>query len=79
MKTILNYQIEIYEKLIKEYPDYEPDVIEIMMTDYVYLEYGYDREAVRAAINKINIQDDQEFQEIMKRIDSIHNSSFLNN
>lgn len=49
-----------------------------MVTDYVYLEYGYDREAIRAAINKNNIQEDPEFTEIMKRIESIQNSSFLN-
>jgi hypothetical protein len=49
-----------------------------MVTDYVYLEYGYDREAIRAAINKINLNEDPEFNDIMKRIENIQNNSFLN-
>jgi hypothetical protein len=49
-----------------------------MVTDYVYLEYGFDREAIRAAINNNNLLDDPEFSEIMARIESIRNSSFLN-
>ncbi len=49
-----------------------------MVTDYVYSEYGYDREAIRASINKNNIQEDQQFMNILKRIESFQDSSFLN-
>jgi hypothetical protein len=79
LKLILTYQCEIYEKLVREYQNYEPDIIEIMVTDHVYIEYGYDRETIRAAIMKSNIQDDPEFEEIIKRMDSLQpNTSFLN-
>lgn len=71
LKICLIYKIEIYDKLIKKYADYEQDVIKIMMTNYVYLQYGYDREGIRAAINKINIEDNTEFQEIRKRDEAI--------
>jgi hypothetical protein len=49
-----------------------------MVTDYVYSYYGFDREAIRAAIMKHNIQEDPEFSEILKWLESIKNSSFLN-
>lgn len=49
-----------------------------MVTDSMYMEYGYDREAIRAAIETCNIKDDPEFTETVKRIESIRNSSFLN-
>lgn len=49
-----------------------------MVTDYVYLEYGFDREAIRAAILKHNIKEDPEFGEILRWLESIKNSSFLN-
>lgn len=49
-----------------------------MVTDHVYLEYGYDREAIRAAINKYFNKDDIEFDEIIERLENIQNNSFLN-
>jgi hypothetical protein len=49
-----------------------------MVTDYVYLEYGFDREAIRAAVIKHNIQEDVDFSEILRWLESIKNSSFLN-
>ena len=49
-----------------------------MVTDYVYSEYGYDREAIRAAIIKNNIQEDPQFKDILKKLQSFQNNTFLN-
>jgi hypothetical protein len=49
-----------------------------MVTDYVYLEYGYDREAIRAAIIKNNIQEDPHFKDVLKILESFQNNTFLN-
>jgi hypothetical protein len=49
-----------------------------MVTDQIYSEFGYDREAIKAAINNKNIYEDPDFADIIRRMDSIRNSSFLN-
>jgi hypothetical protein len=78
LKLVLNYQSEVYESLIRKYPNYKADVIEIMVADFVYKEYGYDREAIRAGIIEYKIQDDPEFKDVLSKIHAIQENSFLN-
>ena len=42
------------------------DIIEIMMIDCVYEEYGLDREAIKAAIKKHDIKNDKEFKDMIR-------------
>ncbi len=48
------------------------------MTDYVYLEFGYDKEALRAALIKWNVDEDEDFEEYTNALEVIRDSSFLN-
>ncbi len=56
----------------------KPEVLKIVVIDYVYLEFGYDKEALRAAIIKWNVDEDEEFEPYMNGLDVIRDSSFLN-
>ena len=49
-----------------------------MVIDYVYQEYGLDRDAIKSSIKKVNIHEDKDFEDVISRIDSCQNSSFLN-
>ena len=48
------------------------------MTDYVYLEFGYDKEALRSAIIKWNIVEDEDFENFTDLLEILRDSSFLN-
>ena len=49
-----------------------------MVTDFVYLEYGLDREAIKAAIKKHNIYKDLNFEKIIQKLENFQNNSFIN-
>ena len=52
-------------------------MISVIVTDYIYAEFGLDREAIRAAILHHNIAEDAEFFEILQSIEKLQNSSFF--
>eukprot|EP00340_Litonotus_pictus_P000604 CAMPEP_0170519478 /NCGR_PEP_ID=MMETSP0209-20121228/4878_1 /TAXON_ID=665100 ORGANISM="Litonotus pictus, Strain P1" /NCGR_SAMPLE_ID=MMETSP0209 /ASSEMBLY_ACC=CAM_ASM_000301 /LENGTH=459 /DNA_ID=CAMNT_0010805373 /DNA_START=407 /DNA_END=1786 /DNA_ORIENTATION=+ len=78
LKNILQFQLESCQELMQKYPDLNNDVLEIIVTDTTYSEYGFDREAIRAAIQKHEIYNDHSFEEIINKLDEFKNSSFLN-
>ena len=78
LKNILLFQLETYQSLINQYPDYNNDVLEIIVTDTVYSEFGFDKEAIRAAIQKHEIHNDKSFDEIIYKLEEFRNTSFLN-
>jgi len=78
LQKVLQYQCEIYEKLINQFPSYEIDLVEIMVTDHVYLEYGLDREAIKAAIKKFSLYQDDEFIKVKSKLENFQNNSFIN-
>ena len=49
-----------------------------MVTDHVYLEYGLDREAIKAAIKKHNVYDDNNFENVIVKLEKFQNNSFIN-
>lgn len=48
-----------------------------MVTDFVYLEYGLDREAIKSGIKKHNIYEDLNFGNIIKKLENFQNNSFI--
>ncbi len=54
------------------------NILRVVLTDYVYLEFGYDKEALRAAMNKWNVEEDDEFEEYSNALEVIRDTSFLN-
>ena len=49
-----------------------------MVTDHVYLEFGLDREAIKAALKKYSLNEDEEFTKIKEKLDNFQNDSFIN-
>ena len=49
-----------------------------MVTDHVYLEYGLDREAIKAALKKFSIYQDEEFSKVRQKLENFQNNSFIN-
>lgn len=78
LKNILQFQLEAYKQIKTENPDLKPEVVEIIVIDKVYLEFGFDKEAIRAAIQKHQITNDSSFDILMKKLDQYRNESFLN-
>lgn len=78
LKNILNFQLETYQDLMNKYQELSNDVLEIIVTDTVYSEFGFDREAIRAAIQKHDIYKDKSFEEVIYKLEEYRNSSFLN-
>jgi hypothetical protein len=78
LKNILQFQLEAFNELKKEYPDLKPEVMEIIVIDKVYGEFGFDKEAIRAAIQKHQVNSDSSFEIIMKKLNEYKNESFLN-
>jgi hypothetical protein len=54
------------------------DMIEVMVVDYTYLEYGFDREAIKSAMNKHNIFESDSFIVYLNKLDEYQKNSFLN-
>ena len=54
------------------------DIIEVIVIDYTYIEYGFDREAMKAAEIKHSIEEDPEFQECLKKLSEFQKDAFLN-
>ena len=78
LKKILHLQLETFTELIQTYPQLSNDVMEIIVTDKVYSEFGFDKDAIRAAITKHDIVHDKAFEEILLKLEDFRNSSFLN-
>jgi hypothetical protein len=53
-------------------------VIEIIVTDHVYQEFGLDREAIKAAIKKHKVNEDLEFENVVDKLENFQNNSFIN-
>jgi hypothetical protein len=49
-----------------------------MVTDHVYLEFGLDREAIKAAIKKHNVYQDYNFENVIVKLENFQNNSFIN-
>lgn len=78
LKDILRFQIESFQELSEKYPNLNNEILEVMVTDTVYSKFGFDKEAIRGAIQKHEIDTDQSFEEIISQLDQYRNSSFLN-
>jgi hypothetical protein len=49
-----------------------------MVVDYIYSEYGYDKEAIRAAMKKWNVLEDEYFADYIQTVREVMDNSFLN-
>lgn len=49
-----------------------------MVTDFTYSEFGFDKEAVKAAMRKLEVEDDESFDGILKKLEDYQKNSFLN-
>lgn len=78
LKKILKFQIELFKELQGKHPDLTNEVLEIIVTDHIYYEYGFDKEAIRAAIEKHQIDSDKSFDELIEELDKFRDNSFLN-
>lgn len=54
------------------------DIIEVIVIDYTYVEFGFDREALKAAEIKHSIEDDPEFDIYLKKLSEYQKDAFLN-
>lgn len=54
--------------------------MKIIVNDYVYVEFGLEREIVSKAIDEYKIYDDPLFQDLIEKLEDLHglNHSFLN-
>ncbi len=52
--------------------------MKIILLDYVYFEFGYDKEALRAAIIKWNVDEDDDFEPYLSGLDVIRDTTFIN-
>jgi hypothetical protein len=48
------------------------------MVDYIYAEFGFDKEAIRAAMKKWNVMEDVYFSDCIQPIKTMMDNSFLN-
>lgn len=78
IKEILSFQCEQYKKMSEEYPNLQLDVIEIMVVDLTYEEFGYDKEAIKAAFKKHSIDKDESFFTLISQLREYQQNSFLN-
>ena len=53
------------------------DVLEIIVIDCVYAEFGFDKEAIRAAMMNHKINEDQSFEDLINKLEEYHNNSFV--
>lgn len=78
LKSILEFQLQTFEDYSQKYPQLSQDALEVVVTDKMYIEYGFDKEAVKAAISKHQVYDDSLFEEIIGKLSEFKNTSFLN-
>ena len=52
-------------------------MIEIMVNDHIYLEYGLENECIVACSKKFNINEDPYFRDTVNKIQSYQSSSFV--
>lgn len=78
LKNILSFQIDTFTEYSNIYPELANEIIDIMVTDKTYCEYGFDKEAIRSAINKHQISEDPNFEKILVKLEEFKNCSFLN-
>ncbi len=52
--------------------------MKIILLDHVYFEFGYDKEALRAAIIKWNVDEDDDFEPYLSGLDVIRDTTFIN-
>lgn len=77
IKSILDFQYEIFKKYRKSNPEFNSDVLDIIVCDTVYSELGFDKDAIRAAELKHDIINDPTFESILSKIEEIKNVSFI--
>lgn len=53
------------------------DIVDVMIIDHVYAEYGLDNECIKAAEKKFNIKEDPEFIPIFQKMSQFQNNSFM--
>lgn len=80
IKEILAFQCEEYASLIEQYKELQIDAIDIMIIDHTYEEFGYDKEAIRGAMNKHkdSLDNDRSFEDYMNKIGEYKKNTFLN-
>ena len=74
----MKYQIQAYEDVISKYPQLNKDIIEIIVLDKLYLEFGFEKEAIVAASIKHCITQDESFAEILNQLSEYKDNSMLN-
>ncbi len=57
----------------------QEEVLKIILLDHVFFEFGYDKEALRAAIIKWNVDEDDDFEPYLSGLDIIRDTTFINN
>lgn len=78
LKGILDFQLKAFEEYHSKYPELTSEVLEIIVIDKVYAEYGFDKEAIRAAIAKHHVFHDDSLDGVLSRLDEYRSNSFLN-
>jgi hypothetical protein len=53
------------------------DILEVIVIDYTYVEFGFDREAVKAAEKKNAIDQDPEFVVYLEKLSDFTKDNFL--
>ena len=77
LKNILIFQIEVFNNFSSTNPDLSHEVLEIIVTDKTYAEFGFDKDAIRSAINKHQVESDEDFENIFERLNEFKSNSFL--
>lgn len=52
------------------------DIIEIMVTDYCYEEFGFEKQAIQAAVDKLDLIKDTQFSEILSKLENYQKNTF---
>jgi hypothetical protein len=53
------------------------DIIEVIVIDYTYVEFGFDREAVKAAEKKLAIDQDPDLVVYLNKLSGFTKDNFL--
>lgn len=78
LKKILLFQIEKYNELVEKFPNFQMDIIEIMVKDHTYAQFGFDKEAILAAIKKHQVKEEESFIIIFKKINDYLKNKCMN-
>lgn len=78
LKKILEFELRAYEEYHENHQELSAEVLEIVVIDKLNEEFGFDKEAIRAAIVKHQVIDDNSFEVLITQLQDYKGSSFLN-